>query len=48
MKTSNIMRSDMSPVRRMSRIDFNLIADAYNQGGTVNIFDLIELMTKHA
>lgn len=47
MKTS-IFRGDTSPVRRMSRIDINLVSDAFNQGGNVNIFDLADLMSKYA
>ena len=48
MKTQGIFRSDLSPARRVSRIDFNLISEAYSQGGTVNIFDLGDLINKHA
>ena len=45
-KTSSF-RGDVSPARRVSRIDINLVGDAFNSGGNVNIFDLIELMSKY-
>eukprot|EP00347_Sterkiella_histriomuscorum_P019437 403341631 len=45
-KTSSF-KGDVSPARRVSRIDINLVGDAFNSGGNVNIFDLIELMSKY-
>ena len=47
MKSGSI-RGDVSPVRRMSRIDLNLVGDAFSSGGQVNIFDLLELMSKYS
>ncbi|CDW72286.1 UNKNOWN [Stylonychia lemnae] len=46
-KSSNY-RGDVSPTRRVSRIDISAVGDAFNHGGQVNIFDLMDLMSKFA
>jgi len=47
--TKNVrLRNDVSPNRRMSRIDLNLVDEMFNQGATLSIFDIIELLSKQS
>lgn len=42
------IRGDVSPSRRISRIDTGMLTNAFSVGSDVSIFELFELITKHS